>query len=233
MRALLAIDTADRTAGVALAVEGAVVAEHVEGSAARHSARLFDLIDGVLAGAGATRSDLCAVGVTRGPGSFTGLRVGIATAKGLAYALGIPVVGVSSLEALACRGSPFPGLVMPVLDARKRQVYAGVWDGRTGSARLAEGVWAPEALARAVSATGQPCLVLGSGVGPYGEVFESVLGPAFLGAPSTRWPVPPAEVAGLAWRAFSAGAVAAPHSLVPVYLRRSEAEEVRAKRRER
>ncbi len=233
MRALLAIDTADRTAGVALAVEGAVVAEHVEMSAARHSERLFSLLDGMMAGAGASRADLCAVAVTHGPGSFTGLRVGLATAKGIAYALGLPVFGVSTLEALARRNSPFPGLVMPLLDARKRQVYAGVWDGRTGSAVLTEAVWDPRELARAVAETGRPCLALGSGLGPYREVFSEALGAEFLGAQETRWWVPPGEVARLGWQAFAAGESSAPHALLPVYLRRSEAEEAKAARASR
>ncbi len=233
MRALLAIDTADRTAGVALAVDGEVVAEPVERSAARPSERLFALVDGVLAGAGASRTDLCAVAVTRGPGSFTGLRVGLATAKGLAYGLGLPSIGVSTLRALARRSSPFPGLVMPLLDARKKQVYAGVWDGLEGSEVLREAVWNPRELARAVAEHGRPCLALGSGLGPYREVFSEALGAELLCAPETRWWIPPGEVARLGWEAFAAGESAAPHALLPVYLRRSEAEEARAARASR
>ncbi|MHB8765940.1 MAG: tRNA (adenosine(37)-N6)-threonylcarbamoyltransferase complex dimerization subunit type 1 TsaB, partial [Deferrisomatales bacterium] len=131
MRALLAIDTADLSAGVAVAVDGEVRAEVCQPSRFRHAERLFLLIEAALAAAGAEKQHLACVAVTRGPGSFTGLRVGVATAKGLALALGIPVVGVSTLRALARGASPFPGLVVPVLDARKRQVYAAAYDGRT------------------------------------------------------------------------------------------------------
>lgn len=231
MRALLAIDTSDRSAGVAVAVEGVVVAEHSELAATRHSERLFHVIDAVLGGAGLSRDGLSAVAVTRGPGSFTGLRVGLATAKGLAYALNVPLVGVSTLEALALGGIPFPGLVVPVLDARKRQVYGGGWDGSSGSVRVQEAAWEPRALANVLANIGQPCLALGSGLGPYGSLLSDALGSRLLRASESRWSVPPREVARLGWEAFVRGEVAAPHALVPVYLRRSEAEEARDARR--
>ncbi|NTU60126.1 MAG: tRNA (adenosine(37)-N6)-threonylcarbamoyltransferase complex dimerization subunit type 1 TsaB, partial [Deltaproteobacteria bacterium] len=140
---LLAIDTAAETAGVAVAVDGEVRSEAVEASATEHSRRLFRLVDAVLEGAGLGKADLTHVAVTLGPGSFTGLRVGLATAKGIAYALGLPLAGVSSLAALRSGSAPFPGTIAPALDARKRQVYGAAWDGLTGEVRVPEGAWDP------------------------------------------------------------------------------------------
>lgn len=225
MKPLLAIDTADGTAGVALLVDGRVVSELVETSAYRHSERLFALVDEALAGAGVGRGDLGGVAVTRGPGSFTGLRVGLATAKGIAFALGLPLLGVSTLEALAQGAMPFPGLVLPVLDARKRQVYGAAYDGRVGGCVLPPGAWDPGELAARAAALGGVSLVLGSGLGPYRGVFEEVLGQRFSCPHPSRWHVPPAQVALLGERALREGRTSTPVGLAPLYLRRSEAEE--------
>jgi tRNA threonylcarbamoyladenosine biosynthesis protein TsaB len=225
--ALLAIDTADRTAGVAILAGGQVVAEYVETSAYRHSERLFALIDEALRSAGLARSDLNAVAVTTGPGSFTGLRVGLATAKGLAFALGLPLVAVSTLEALARGAMPFPGLLLPMLDARKRQVYAGAFRGRDGYPLLPPAAWFPAKLAAELAPTTHPILALGSGLGPYRALFADALGERLLCAPETRWPVPPAQVALLAGEALARGEGRNPAAVSPVYLRKSEAEEAR------
>ncbi len=231
MRAVVAVDTADRTAGAAVAVEGAVRAQVVEQAAPRQAQRILGMVEACLHAAGVRRGDLVAVAVTRGPGAFTGLRVGLATAKAIGLALGIPVVGVSTLEALAGSAMPWPGHVVPVLDAKKGQVYAGVWDGRTGGSVLAEGAWAPGALAERVRQAGEPALFLGSGVEPYGRLFREILGELFQGCPPERWPVPPGRVALMGWEAWAAGRAVAPARLVPVYHRRSEAEEARLRRK--
>ncbi|MBE0616380.1 MAG: tRNA (adenosine(37)-N6)-threonylcarbamoyltransferase complex dimerization subunit type 1 TsaB [Proteobacteria bacterium] len=230
MSAFLAIDTADRTVGVALLVSGQVVAEYIETSAYRHSERLFALIDEALLGAGLARDDLTAVAVTTGPGSFTGLRVGLATAKGLAFALGLPIVGISTLEALAWGAMPFPGTILPILDARKRQVYAAAFEGLDGEVLLPLRAWDPGELAARAAACVPPVLALGSGLGPYRSVLEEVLGNRLLCASQLRWQVPPGQVALLAARAVRAGRGLSPEAVVPAYLRRSEAEEAKDRR---
>ncbi|MDW7710122.1 MAG: tRNA (adenosine(37)-N6)-threonylcarbamoyltransferase complex dimerization subunit type 1 TsaB [Deferrisomatales bacterium] len=230
-RPLLALDTADGTAGVALLVEGRVVAELVEASAYRHSERLFALVDEALAGAGIGPGELGGVAVTVGPGSFTGLRVGLATAKGMAFALGLPAAGVSTLEALARGAMPFPGWVVPALDARKGQVYGAAYHGRSGACGVLPGAWLPRELADRARELGGPFLALGSGLGPYRAVFEEALGEGLCCAPPSRWHISPAQVALLGERAFREGRASPPAALAPVYLRRSEAEEARERRR--
>lgn len=225
MTALLALDTAAETSGVAVLVGGVVRSEVVEASSTQHSRRLFRIIEAALEGAGVAKADLGCVAVTRGPGSFTGLRVGVATAKGLAYALGVPLAGVSTLEAMARGAGPFPGVVAPFLDARKGQVYGAAWDGLTGASLVAEGAWGPEAFAAQLAGLARPVLGLGSGLGTYAALFADALGASLLPALSERWHVPPRQVALLGERERAAGRAGDPALLVPLYHRLSEAEE--------
>ncbi len=226
MRALLALDTADGGAGVAVVVGGQVVAWEAEPSRTRAAERLFPLVDGVLARGGVGIQDLGCVAVSRGPGSFTGLRVGIAAAKGIAFALGIPVVGVPTLGALARGAGPGAGAVAAVLDARKGQVYAAAYAGATEV--VPEGAWRPEAFAAAVADLGEPCRFTGSGLVPYGALFRDRLGAAYRPTPEDQWGVPPTRVGELGWEGWAAGEAVPPARLVPEYRRLSEAEEAKA-----
>jgi tRNA threonylcarbamoyladenosine biosynthesis protein TsaB len=227
---LLAIDTAGSTAGIAVSVAGELRSEITEASVSRHAQRLFRMIERALEGAEVRREELTVVAVTWGPGSFTGLRVGVAVAKGIAFALGLPAVGVSTLEALAGAHLPFPGVVAPVLDARKNQVYAAAWDGREGGLLLPEGAWNPEEFARRLAGFARPCLLTGSGLGPYAGAFAAPLGERLLAVPPERWAISPGQVAVIADRKAAAGQTEDPARLLPVYHRLSEAEEKKASR---
>jgi tRNA threonylcarbamoyladenosine biosynthesis protein TsaB len=230
MSTILALDTCDRTVGVAVAIGGAVACSRVENSPQRHSERLLALVDEALVGVGVEKGDLDGIAVTRGPGSFTGVRVGIATAKGLAFALGIPVLGVSSLTALWGSAAPFPGVVVPLLDARKGQVYATArhgWEG--GGTLMEEGAWYPQQVLEALADTEQPCLFLGSGLGAYRDTFARGLGERFWAAPETRWAIHPGAVAVAGAAALRRGEAMSPGELTPTYRRLSEAEQARGK----
>ncbi|MDI6870154.1 MAG: tRNA (adenosine(37)-N6)-threonylcarbamoyltransferase complex dimerization subunit type 1 TsaB [Bacillota bacterium] len=124
---ILALDSSTRLGSVALVRQRAPVAEYTLSVQRTHAERLLPAVAQVLRGAGCTPADLEALAVTRGPGSFTGLRIALATAKGLAYALNRPVVGVSTLEALAYGVSGWAGFVCPLLDARRGEAYAAVY----------------------------------------------------------------------------------------------------------
>ena len=130
--AILALDTATPVGSVALcAPEGIVVSRYFD-VGLQHSQRLFGELEAALAAAGVGVADVRAVAVAIGPGSFTGLRIGLSAAKGLCLAAGKELVTVSTLEALAAR-LPFTRLpVCAVLDARKREVYAALYDTATG-----------------------------------------------------------------------------------------------------
>src|SRR5437899_12036894 len=157
---VLAVETSSLAGGVALLDDERLVAEYLLDVSVTHSERLMAAVDQVLTGARWTVRDLGGLAVSVGPGSFTGLRIGLSTVKGLALALSIPIVAVPTLDAMAAL-LPFAALpVCPVLDARKREVYASLyrWDG-AGMHR----VWgylaiAPADLARRLE---EPVIVLG------------------------------------------------------------------------
>ena len=183
MRPMLAFDTSTPCARVAVLSpvgDGLAAAEKV---AARHSSNLLRLCDEVLRATGTAVKDLTAIACGAGPGSFTGLRVGLAVAKGLALADGIPFLLVSSLDALAVdlTGTNSEGLVLPCIDAGKGQVYGRLYragDGQPAPLGSDELVLLPEDLCRLVQeqAAGAALVAGGNGVDRYQEIFRAQLG---------------------------------------------------------
>ncbi|MBV5306007.1 MAG: tRNA (adenosine(37)-N6)-threonylcarbamoyltransferase complex dimerization subunit type 1 TsaB [Desulfobulbaceae bacterium] len=189
MPLVLAVDTASScssvalTRGVAGAVAGGqVIASLSLNSSVTHSRRLLGAIDWLLAETGTSWQAVNGLAVSVGPGSFTGLRIGMATVKGLAMATGKPLLGVSTLDALAlnCTGER---LICAVLDARKKEVYACFYrldlDGiprRVGTIR----VLSPQQLASEIS---QPVIFVGDAVMVYGDLWRETLADWFASAP--------------------------------------------------
>jgi tRNA threonylcarbamoyladenosine biosynthesis protein TsaB len=188
---LLAFDTATPTARVALLSPSGACLAGREKTAARHSANLLGLIDEILRAAGVAVAELGAIACGAGPGSFTGLRVGLAVAKGLALPADLPLVLVSSLDALACdlaELAPLPSLLLPCLDAGKGQVYARLYGALPGAVPRPQGdadwVVAPDALCRLAveAAAGHALTAGGTGVDRYFEVMRAGLGDGALRA---------------------------------------------------
>ena len=217
---LLALDTATLIASVAVGRAGRVVSR--DARVTTHSERLLALVDEALKAAGLAPADLEAIVCGAGPGSFTGLRIGMATAKGLGFALGRPLLTVSSLAALALEGAP--GVVLALLDARKHEVYAGLYDvtGKFPIPLTSEAVLPPQRLAAWVKAVGSQASirVVGEGAlaypgeaGGVGQVLEGA-----RGTPSA------ARMIALAEERIGGGAPDELVVAVPRYLRPSEAE---------
>jgi tRNA threonylcarbamoyladenosine biosynthesis protein TsaB len=184
-RPLLALDTSTPTARVALFSPTGECLGLREKTAARHSANLLALCDEILRGASVGVGDLRAIACGAGPGSFTGLRVGLAIAKGLAFPSSLPLVLLSSLDALACdlaAVSPGEQLLLPCIDAGKGQVYARMYRVTGDTVPCAQGecdwVLAPDALCAlaAEAAAGESMRAGGTGVDRYVEVFRAALG---------------------------------------------------------
>ncbi|MGR4862588.1 tRNA (adenosine(37)-N6)-threonylcarbamoyltransferase complex dimerization subunit type 1 TsaB [Caulobacter sp. LARHSG274] len=203
---ILAVDTCLGASSIAVLDGGAVRAARSEPMTRGHQERIAVLAREVAAEAGIRFADLTRIAVTVGPGSFTGLRVGLAFAKGLAAALSIPCVGINSLEALAATAGA-TGFVAAALDAKMGQVYLQVFDGTTA-------LMAPDALEVGVAAarlaelySGGPATLVGSGAPLLAEVLPQavVLTPAYAD---------PVAIAHLA-----AGRPAPRHSPRPLYLR--------------
>jgi len=230
---LLAVETSTLTGAVAILESGGVVAESRVSVAVTHGERLMAAIDGVLRAARWELADVDAFAVALGPGSFTGLRIGLSTVKGLAFATGKPAVGVPTLDALAWRLPYCAYAVCPVLDAKKNEVYAALY--RTLEGRL-EVLEAPRAVAPATLAedlrgtVAGPVVFVGDAVAPYAPVLGEILGTyALLAPPDLRLPsaVTVGELGG--W-ALDRGKTMELANLVPLYLRPSEAELARERR---
>ena len=213
---VLAVETSTLAGGVALVEGERLVAEYLLDVSVTHSERLLATIDHVLCDAGWTPRDVQGLAVAVGPGSFTGLRVGIGTVKGLALALGVPVAAVPTLDAMAA-ALPWVSLpVCPVLHARRNEVYAALyrWDGE-GVRRESEYLaLAPAELAARLTA---PTLLLGDGA-------DAVHSPHARHAPRRRRVPSPACVAVLGRARLALGETVDAASLMPFYLRPSEAE---------
>lgn len=124
---ILAIDTACNLARVALTEDGALCKAITVDDKRRHSVKLLPAIETLLAECGVTPKDLDLIAVTKGPGSFTGLRIGVVTAKTMAYALHIPLVGVNTLDAIAASFADEDSIVCPLIDARNMRAYGGFY----------------------------------------------------------------------------------------------------------
>jgi tRNA threonylcarbamoyladenosine biosynthesis protein TsaB len=215
---------------VALLDGESVVAECRLSTRATHSERLLATVDRLLGAAGWRLADLAVLAVGLGPGSFTGLRIGVSTMKSLAFATGRPLVGIPSLDALAW-SLPFASSVLcPIVDARKGEVYAAFY--RTDRGRIERlspyRALSPEALAAEIAGRpGDPVIFLGDGVGRYAATLKDLLGASARFAPASHRVPSALAVAELGRAALLAGEVSDPTALVPLYVRRAEAELVR------
>jgi len=136
MAFILNLETATRNCSVALAKDGEVVAlREIAGEGYLHAEKLHLFIEEVIDAAGIRLNELSAVAVSMGPGSYTGLRIGVSAAKGLCYALSLPLIAIDTLEVLARRLTVQEGLIIPMIDARRMEAYTAVFDGVYGNLR--------------------------------------------------------------------------------------------------
>jgi tRNA threonylcarbamoyladenosine biosynthesis protein TsaB len=221
---ILAIESATPCGSVALVSGGRVLGETVLPREKQVSGTFLAAIDRLFEEAGRGTSGVTHVAVSAGPGSFTGLRVGMAAAKGFCFGWGLPIVPVPTLHALASRVLAKEVPVCPVLDAKKKEVYAGVFRWQGGECLRA----APDA---AVPPDALPdwfpegkVFFCGDGTVPYGELFRARLGERALFPPPGEG-LPRASAVGLlAERMVLRGETGEARTVVPAYLRFSEAE---------
>jgi len=225
---ILTIDTSSNCSSVALSDGTALLGECLLGEDRCCSGRLLDAVAGLLAAAGLTPDALDACAVSLGPGSFTGVRVGIATIKGLCLATGKPALGFSSLAMLAMNLPFASAQVAPLFDARKKEVYAGLY--RTGALPQAlrdDAVLAPEQF---LSGINTPTLFVGEGALRYRDLIQSTLGELALFPPWHAHLPRAGAGAVIALQAALAGEFIPLALLNPTYLRASEAELAKRRR---
>jgi tRNA threonylcarbamoyladenosine biosynthesis protein TsaB len=127
---ILNIETATKNCSVALAKDGkTILCKEIADEGYSHAERLHVFIEEIINEAGIGMKDLVAIAVSQGPGSYTGLRIGVSAAKGLCYALDIPLIAVDTLQALASKALVTDGLIVPMIDARRMEVYSAVFSG--------------------------------------------------------------------------------------------------------
>jgi len=225
---LLAVESATLSGGVALLDRDRLLGEITLNIAITHSERLMSAVDRLLTDCGLAPADLDGLAVSVGPGSFTGLRVGIATVKALAMALDLPVAAVPTLDALASRLPFADAPVCPILDARKGEVYLSLYRWRDGGmVREWDYLALPPELAAARLDT--PVILQGDGIEACRPWLERLGAEARVAPAAQRMPSA-ASVAVLGRAVLSAGEGIGADSLAPLYLRPSEAE-LKARRR--
>ena len=221
----LAADTATAYNSVALCDGDTVLAETTVRAGRKHSERLLDTVEWVLSEASIAFADLNLLAISVGPGSFTGLRVGVATWKGLALGAGLPLAGVSTLDGMARLQCGPSGVFCPVLDARMNEVFWAAYRMEAGAPRR-HGLEQVTPLEEIVSVADPTWTFFGDGLERYGEALrERVPGATLL--PAWTWPPRAVGVALEGMRLHASGAVCDGAHVEPVYLRQSQAEEAR------
>ena len=228
---ILALETSAKSVSVAVTEDGALLSQAYQNRGLTHSVTLMPLLDGMLRTAGLSMDDMDAVAVACGPGSFTGIRIGISAAKGLAWARELPCCAVSTLGAMAFGVTDFEGIVAGAMDARRQQIYNAFFRCENGSVtRLcADRAVSVEQAAQELSALPEPKLIVGDGAELlYRQLRESGV-PCRLASPLHRLQNA-AGVALAAERMAAAGLTCTAQELLPVYLRLSQAERERLAR---
>jgi len=220
---ILGIDTSTSCGSVGLIDGGEVVSDHLLNIPVTHSQRLLGAIEIVLREAGCSIEDLDGWAIALGPGSFTGLRIGVSTVKGLAFATGKPVTGISTLDVLASQIAPTPYLICPVLDARKKEVYTAFYRFGKSLVKRESGYQAikPEDLVRRIK---EQTIFLGDGAKIYRDFLLNSLSSFALFPPAPLHLSHGSMVAKLGSELLQRGECLDLSTFAPIYVRPSEAE---------
>lgn len=229
---LLAIDSSGLVASVAVLSGNSIVAEFTVNNKKTHSQTLLPMMEQAVQMSGIALEEFDAIAVASGPGSFTGLRIGASTVKGLGLALHKPIIPVPTLEGLAFRLAGMHGVVCPMMDARRNQVYTGIY---RVSGQVLEVVSEQKAadiheIIEELNACGEPVTLLGDGVPVQRQTLQEELAVAWQETPVHLSRQSAASVAALGALYYEAGRVQSASEHRPVYLRKSQAEREREER---
>ena len=228
---ILAIDSSALVASVALCDDVKVLAEYTLNNGNTHSETLLPMIENVMSALSLNIKDVDSFAVSEGPGSFTGVRIGVATVKGLAFASGKPCIGVSTLEALAYNLRSHKGIIVPVMNARRSQVYTAIFesDGNDIVRLLPDSAIAISELDELLCKYEQNVYLCGDGYDITVEGFEKT---TVCHVPERLRLQSGASVANVALKKYKNGEFCSDKELGVQYLRPSQAERERAEREE-
>lgn len=223
---VLAIDTSSLVASAAIMDEQKLVAEYIINHRKTHSEQLMPIIEELLESCQIGIEEIDAIAVSSGPGSFTGLRIGAATAKGLAHAHDKMLVGVPTLDGLAFNLPYCQGIICPIMDARRNQVYTALYKWEQGNFYKLKPHMAValSALLEELKTEEEMVMFLGDGVPVHREVIEKTLGERARFAPRNADRQRASSIAELAMQALKRGEGGSGKEFVPFYLRKSQAE---------
>ena len=223
---ILALDTSSAACSAALSENGKILGETVMNSALTHSQTIMPAAESLLEREKLRPSDIDLVAVVAGPGSFTGVRIGVCAAKGLCQAINKPCVSVDALEAIA-EGAAYEGLICPILDARREQVYTALFRRENGIlSRVSEDAALPLSELLGSLPEGEKVYFTGDGLNTYEQAIAQRLGERALIAPMHVRVLRAASACFIAERSEPSDATL----LTPIYLRASQAERERAER---
>ena len=229
---LLVLDSSGLVASVALIEDDQLIAEYTTGNKLTHSQTLLPMLDEVIKRTSFEIEDIDAVAVAKGPGSFTGLRIGAATAKGLGLALDKPIIPVPTVDGLAYQLFGTSMIICPMMDARRKQVYTGIYRFENHQLVTLKEQWAAsiEELLDELNQRGEMVTFLGYGVPVFRELIAEKLHVPYSFAPAHVNKQRAAAVAALGSIYYKEGRTETAMEHVPEYLRVSQAERERAER---
>ncbi len=223
---ILAIDSSGLSASVAVLSDEVIRAEFSVCNRLTHSETLMPMIDAVLSSSGIALDEMDAIAVAEGPGSFTGLRIGAATAKGLAEAVCKPVIGIPTVDGLAQNMAYYDGIIVPLMDARRNETYTGMYTFEGDKLKvIREQCAVPlDDILEDINHRDTATVFLGDGIGVFKEQIEEKCAVPHLYAPASLCLQRASSVAVLAEQYFRKGKMTDAAGFAPVYLRVSQAE---------
>jgi len=229
----LAFDTSSPVLTIAVSKDGEVIDELTTWLPRGHMARLIPEIDTLMAASGLRLEDLGVIVTGSGPGSYTGLRIGMMMAKTFAQLLDIPIIGIASMDAIAYRNAKGNAVICPVIDAKRGEVYTSFYRIEDQSLERVTSLRAltPEDLSELIIAEGLEDVILaGDALKLYSDVFKKILGDKVTLADEDDWWPKASDLIHLAERRIDAGEFDELFHLAPIYIRLSQAEEMWEKR---
>jgi tRNA threonylcarbamoyladenosine biosynthesis protein TsaB len=230
---ILALDSSGLVASVAIVVDDITVAEYTVNHKKTHSQTLLPMLNEVKEMTGLDLKTVNAIAVAAGPGSFTGLRIGSATAKGLGLALDIPIIPVPTVDALAYNLYGSDKIICPIMDARRNQVYTGIYEFKNNELNIIEKQCAADILDivdkinNVCSENNKEAIFLGDGVDVYKDKITYAIKTNFAFAPACCNRQRAACVAALGMKLYQNGIYETAADHAPDYLRLSQAERER------
>lgn len=221
---ILGIDTSSEVATIAIMNENKLIGEYTINHKKTHSKKLMPMIDEICKACEITANDIDLIGVAIGPGSFTGLRIGVATAKAIAHVRNIPIASINTLESLAFNMNLSKGIICPILDAQRNQVYTCkfTWENNTLMAVEDIDVKDIDNLLEEVSERYEEVLFLGEAVDLYKERIEKIKN--IYIAPNSHRLSRAASICEIALQKYKKGEINNCYDVSPFYIRKSQAE---------